>query len=31
MHYLFIKVVQETHDASKTVNLDEAEYAVLVE
>ena len=24
MHYLFIKVVQKTNDASKTVNLDEA-------
>lgn len=24
MHYLLIKVVQKTHDASKTVNLDEA-------
>jgi hypothetical protein len=23
MHYLFMKVVQKTHDASKTVNLDE--------
>jgi len=24
MHYIFIKVVQKTHDVSKAVNLDEA-------